>query len=64
MEKQQYRRFVSTAIAVSVTGIITDFRNMRVTEYMELHSKFPVPLTTFNLDHLCYFIVRFFARKP
>jgi len=64
MEKQQYRRFISTAIAVSYTGIITVFRSIRETEYMGFNHKFPVPLKTFSLDHLCYFIVRFFACKP
>jgi len=64
MEKQQYRQFISTAIAVSYTGIIVVFRSKRGTECMGLHSKFPVFLTTFSLDYLYYCIVRFFACKP
>ena len=64
MDKQQYRRFISTAIAVSYTGIIMVFRSIRETEYVRLHSKFPVLLTTFSPVHLCYFNVRFFACRP
>ena len=50
---QQHRRFIRTAIAVSYTGIFMIFRSKRGTECMGLHSKFPVLLTIFSLDHLC-----------